>query len=138
MGKGVSDMQTKTCELCGETKSIEGFKACGKGSNGKSYRENVCKVCKEKYGREPSVRNYKCLSDPSLTYAIGCQLTYGQLRDTLEIGYLPPGSKWQLMDTANVYVVRGNEHWHDLMDCVRSPDKLYMKSVQEKQRLVKI
>ena len=126
----------KTCNVCGETKNIEAFKKCGTSANGKAYRENACRICALGH-RDSNVKIYICVHDPSGIYVEGGQLTGGAIEKTLQVGYLPPGSQWRMEKRQQVYMVKGNEHWHNIMECVKKPDESYLKSVREKQRLVK-
>ena len=127
----------RTCNTCGITKDIKAFKICGKGSNGKSYRQNECRLCVSKKEKSPP-KEYICVRDPTNTYAEGSHLTHGHIQKTLDIGYLPPGSQWRVNKRKQVWVVKGNEHWHNLLECVKNPDESYLESVKEKQRLVRI
>ena len=131
-------MRKKTCNKCREAKDINAFKQCGTGSNGKIYRENVCRLCKSLATPKKKTYKYMCISDPSKLYPIGVRLTSGHVNHTLELGYMPPGSTWK--DTLDhvEFIVKGNEHWHFIMECVKKPDESYLKEVKEKQRLVRI
>ena len=131
-------MREKTCNKCGEVKDIKAFKICGKGSNGREYRENVCRLCKSKLEPKRVAYKYICVRDPTELYPIGVKLTVGNMNYTLEQGYMSPRSIWR--DSLDVieYIVVGNEHWHDINECVKKPDESYLKSVREKQRMVRI
>ena len=126
----------KKCSRCGEEKPPEEFKYCGAGSNGKRYRRNECQECVNNNPREITNYNYICVHDPTNTYSEDSQLTMGQVRSTLKVGYMPPGSKWRCTLDWEVYVVMGNEHWHDILECVKVPDKSYLEWVREEQELV--
>jgi hypothetical protein len=128
---------TRVCKTCGKEKPIEAFRICGRTGKGKPYRQRDCRDCVNGKEKKSPV-DYICVHDPSGTYAGDSALTKGQIRNSLLVGYMPPGSTWRHSVTKEIYIVKGNEHWHNLLECVKKPDESYLESVREKQRMVRI
>jgi len=124
--------ETRVCKECGKEKPIQAFKKTGGG-----YRLRTCRACnKVKVKQKPIY--YECVNDPTNTYIPGCRLVRGQFRQCLNDGILPPGSVWKDTIHYNKYRVDGNQHYHDLVECLRNPDPAYLKSVQESQVLFQL
>ena len=132
--------KTRVCRKCGEEKNIDEFKFSGKHGE-KRYRLRACKDCNW-YPPPPKMPltyekgRMACVCDPSRMYTNG-SIVKGQFQQTLDAGMLPPGSKWIDNATTREFIIEGNEHWHNIVECVKKPDEQYLKAVREKQRMVR-
>ena len=127
-----SSHQHCVCSKCGKIKPTYDFQNKGRKANGEISWSSECKACK---GVGNKTYYYVCASDPTGFYPEGSKLTAGQVKNTLEMGYMIPGSVWLCSLDGYEYTVRGNEHWHTIIECVKKPDESYLKSVVERQRL---
>lgn len=130
---------TRECVVCG-TKDLDKFSWCGPNRVGKYYLRHRCDPCRVKQAykrRNPAYRaeKYYCEKEPWGIYKKGSTFNFGDMKRSLDAGYMPPGSVWVDRIKGRRWKVVGNELWYSLQELIAEPSE----DVKcESQRLVEL